>query len=162
MNFNKSVFRRRLLDLSICQSAGWFCFFPFGQLFHAQGRAPGSRLELEEKRESECCAVHSRFLIFVSSRGGDIALADLSTAFLFAEVVSLEVVLLLPNIKYPDGSRVYIKLRKVLSGLRSASLAWYKLLSELVREMDWKLARLRRRSSLDTSSSKVRTTTASC
>ena len=75
------------------------------------------------------------FLIFVSSSGGDIVLADVSTAFLFAEVVSPEVVLLPPNIKYPDGSRVYMKLRKALYGLRSASLAWYKLLSELVREM---------------------------
>ena len=34
-----------------------------------------------------------------------------------------------------DNSRVYLELRKALYGLRSASLAWYKHLSELVKEM---------------------------
>ena len=38
------------------------------------------------------------FLILISSHGGDIILADVSTAFLFAGVVSPEVVMLPPNI----------------------------------------------------------------
>eukprot|EP00439_Symbiodinium_sp_Y106_P003704 s11140_g1.t1 len=54
------------------------------------------------------------FLIFISSKGGDIILADVSTAFLFAEVVGPEVVMLPPNI-------------------RSASLAWYRMLADMVK-----------------------------
>ena len=41
--------------------------------------------------------VFRTFLIFVSSHGGDIVLAVVSTAFLFAEVVSPEVVMLRPT-----------------------------------------------------------------
>ena len=40
-----------------------------------------------------------------------------------------------PNIRFSDNTRVFLKLRKALYGLRSASLAWYKHLSELVKEM---------------------------
>ena len=62
-------------------------------------------------------------------------LADVSTAFLFALIVSPECVMLPPNVRFEDNSRVYLRLRKALYGLRSASLAWYKHLSELVKEM---------------------------
>ena len=57
-----------------------------------------------------------------------------STAFLFALIVSPECVMLPPNIRFSDSTRVFLKLRKALYGLRSA-LAWYKHLSELVIEM---------------------------
>ena len=40
-----------------------------------------------------------------------------------------------PNVRFSDNSRVFLKLRKALYGFRSASLAWYKHLSELVKEM---------------------------
>ena len=82
--------------------------------------------------------VFRTFLIFVSSHGGDIVLADVSTAFLFAEVVSPEVVMLPPNIRYPDNSRVYMELRKALYGLRSASLAWYRMLADMVESLGLK------------------------
>ena len=75
------------------------------------------------------------FLIFISSKGGDIILADVSTAFLFAEVVGPEVVMLPPNIRYSDNSRVYMRLRKALYGLRSASLAWYRMLADMVESL---------------------------
>ena len=39
------------------------------------------------------------------------------------------------NIRFGDNSRVYLRLRKALYGLRSASLAWYKRLSELVGKL---------------------------
>ena len=74
------------------------------------------------------------FLIFVSATGSDVVLADVSTAFLFALIVSPECVMLPPNVRFEDNSRVYLRLRKALYGLRSASLAWYKHLSELVKE----------------------------
>ena len=75
------------------------------------------------------------FLVFVSATGSDVVLADVSTAFLFALIVSPECVMLPPNVRFEDNSRVYLRLRKALYGLRSASLAWYKHLSELVKEM---------------------------
>ena len=75
------------------------------------------------------------FLVFVSATESDIVLADVSTAFLFALIVSPECVMLPPNVRFSDNSRVFLKLRKALYGLRSASLAWYKHLSELVKEM---------------------------
>ena len=75
------------------------------------------------------------FLVFVSATESDIVLADVSTAFLFALIVSPECVMLPPNVRLSDNSRVFLKLRKALYGLRSASLAWYKHLSELVKEM---------------------------
>ena len=75
------------------------------------------------------------FLVFIASSGSDIILADVSTAFLFAKVVSPEVVMLPTNIRFPDNSRAYMKLNKSLYGLRSASLAWYKMLAELVEEL---------------------------
>ena len=78
------------------------------------------------------------FLIYISSKGGDIILADVSTAFLFAEVVSPEVVMLPPNIRYPDNSRVYMELKKALYGLRSASLAWYRMLADMVESLGLK------------------------
>eukprot|EP00439_Symbiodinium_sp_Y106_P085600 s1008_g29.t1 len=61
--------------------------------------------------------------------------ANVSTAFLFALIVSPECVMLPPNVRFSDNSRVFLKLRKALYGLRSASLAWHKHLSELVKEM---------------------------
>ena len=75
------------------------------------------------------------FAVHVSSTGSDVVLADVSTAFLFALVVSPECVMLPSNIRFGDNSRVYLKLRKTLYGLRSASLAWYKHLSELVGKL---------------------------
>ena len=75
------------------------------------------------------------FLVFVSATNSEIVLADVSTAFLFAMIVSPECVMLPPNIRFSDNTRVFMKLRKALYGLRSASLAWYKHLSELVKEM---------------------------
>ena len=75
------------------------------------------------------------FLVFVSATESEIVLADVSTAFLFALIVSPECVMLPPNIRFSDNTRVFLKLRKALYGLRSASLAWYKHLSELVKEM---------------------------
>ena len=39
------------------------------------------------------------------------------------------------NVRFGDNSRVYLRLRKALYGLRSASLAWYKHLSELVGKL---------------------------
>ena len=75
------------------------------------------------------------FLVFVSATESDIVLADVSTAFLFALIVSPECVMLPQNVRFSDNSRVFLKLRKALYGLRSASLAWYKHLSELVKEM---------------------------
>ncbi|OLQ08129.1 Retrovirus-related Pol polyprotein from transposon TNT 1-94 [Symbiodinium microadriaticum] len=75
------------------------------------------------------------FLVFVSATESEIVLADVSTAFLFALIVSPECVMLPPNIRFSDSTRVFLKLRKALYGLRSASLAWYKHLSELVKEM---------------------------
>ena len=75
------------------------------------------------------------FLVFVSATGSDVVLADVSTAFLFALVVSPECVMMPPNVRFEDNSSVCLKLRKALYGLRSASLAWYKHLSELVKEM---------------------------
>ena len=75
------------------------------------------------------------FLVFVSATGSDVVLADVSTAFLFALIVSPECVMLPPNVRFEDNSRVFLRLRKALYGLRSASLAWCKHLSELVKEM---------------------------
>ena len=75
------------------------------------------------------------FLVFVSATGSDVVLADVSTAVLFALIVSPECVIMPPSVRFEDNSRVYLKLRKALYGLRSASLAWYKHLSELVKEM---------------------------
>ena len=74
------------------------------------------------------------FAVHVSSTGSDVVLA-VSTAFLFALVVSPECVTLPSNVRFGDNSRVYLKLRKSLYGLRSASLAWYKHLSELVGKL---------------------------
>ena len=75
------------------------------------------------------------FVAHVSATGSDIVLADVSTTFLFALVVSPEFVMLPSNIRFEDNSRVYLRLRRALYGLRSASLAWYKHLSELVGKL---------------------------
>ena len=57
------------------------------------------------------------FLVFVSATGSDVALANVSTAFLFALVVSPERVMLPPNVRFADNSRVFLRLRKALYGL---------------------------------------------
>ncbi|CAE7832152.1 TY4B-J [Symbiodinium microadriaticum] len=46
-----------------------------------------------------------------------------------------ECVMLPPNVRLSNNTRVFLKLRKALYGLRSASLAWYKHLNELVKEL---------------------------
>ena len=46
------------------------------------------------------------FLVFVSATDSEIVLADVSTAFLFALIVSPECVMLPPNIRFSDNSRV--------------------------------------------------------
>ena len=54
------------------------------------------------------------FLVFVSATRSDIVLADVSTAFLFALIVSPECVMLPPNVRFNDNSRVFLKLCKAL------------------------------------------------
>ena len=71
------------------------------------------------------------FLVCVSATDSEIVLADVSTAFLFALIVSPECVMLPPNVRLSNNTRVFLKLRKALYGLRSASLAWYELVKEM-------------------------------
>ena len=61
------------------------------------------------------------FLVFVSATESEIVLADVSTAFLFALIVSPECVMLPPNIRFSDNT-IFLKLRKALYGLRSVRL----------------------------------------
>ena len=95
------------------------------------------------------------FVARVSATGSDVVRADVSTAFLFALVVSPQCMMLPSNIRFEDNSRVHFRLRKALYGLRSASLAWYKHLSELVGKLGLVAADTERVSSLGSTSLKA-------
>ena len=61
--------------------------------------------------------------------------ADVSTAFLYSPLDSIEIVSLPPSTLGQKGSRLFVQLQKALYGLRRAPLAWYKTLKQALLDM---------------------------
>ena len=61
--------------------------------------------------------------------------ADVSTAFLYSPLDSVEIVSLPTSTVSSSGLRLYVKLKKALYGLRRAPLAWYRALRNAVLNM---------------------------
>ena len=72
------------------------------------------------------------FLIYASANSCDLVLADVSTAFLFALVVSPECVLLPTNVHFPDNSCVFLKLRKALFAAERCRSSIMRIIQPLV------------------------------
>ena len=61
--------------------------------------------------------------------------ADVSTAFLYSPLDSIEIVSLPPTTVNQHGARMFVELRKALYGLRRAPLAWYKTLKQALIDL---------------------------
>ena len=61
--------------------------------------------------------------------------ADVSTAFLYSPLDSIEIVSLPPTTVNQRGARMFVELRKALYGLRRAPLAWYKTLKQALIDL---------------------------
>ena len=85
-----------------------------------------------------------RLLLSLLCRRGSVLSCDVSVAFMHAAVSRPEYVELPSNVsiapskgKLEKGSRVYLRLRKAMNGLRSAPLSWYQELSSYLRENEF-------------------------
>ena len=76
------------------------------------------------------------FLAYAGAVGNNILGLDVSTAFLFAELIGEEIIIMLPDgCRGLNGELLFMRLRKALYGLRSASLHWTRHLSRLLKKM---------------------------
>ena len=85
-----------------------------------------------------------KLLLALLCKRGSVLSCDVSVAFMHAAVSRPEYVELLSNVsiasskgKLEKGSRVYLRLRKAMNGLRSAPLSWYQELSSYLRDTEF-------------------------
>ena len=85
-----------------------------------------------------------KLLLALLCKRGSVLSCDVSVAFMHAAVSRPEYVELPSNVsiasskgKLEKGSRVYLRLRKAMNGLRSAPLSWYQELSSYLRDTEF-------------------------